>query len=81
MAKKKATVVESKEIKITGQEKKSAKSLKIGKGKKLKADTGGVAVSGESIFSETTWGKLKDKHGSEKDLLGKLSAKDGRGSQ
>lgn len=81
MAKKKVTVVESEEIKITGQEKKSAKSLKIGKDKKLKADTGGAVASGESIFSEATWGKLKDKHGSETDLLGKLSAKDGRGSK
>lgn len=59
----------------------ATKAVKLGKDKKLKADTGGVVASGESVFSDATWGKLKIKHGSEKDLLGKLSAKDGRGSK
>lgn len=81
-SKKKSTVIESGPIaNEISQEKKAAKAIKLGKDKKLKADTGGTVASGESVFSESTWGKLKIKHGSEKDLLGKLSAKDGRGSK
>jgi len=78
-SKKKSTVIESGPIaNEIGQEKKAAKAVKLGKDKKLKANTRGAVASGESVFSEKAWGKLKEKHGDEKELLKKLKATDGR---
>jgi len=78
-SKKKSTVIESGPIaNEIGQEKKATKAVKLGKDKKLKADGGGTVVFGESVFSEKTWGKLKEKNGDEKELLKKLKATDGR---